>query len=168
MKLETKDIVQVVGGGSVLSLILTFFANAMGWIRFGKKDKAEVGKLESEIALNAATVSEKKNEENLKLADTLLQWTVNLSTRLEQAFAMLDRKQEEIDRLHGQINTMNKDFERELEKIKEEYDERVKLLEKEFEKSRREFELSRRELLKERDENREEIKRLKYQIDGTR
>lgn len=159
MKWDIEDILKILGGGGLLAAIVSVFGNMMGWVRFGKKDSAEVGKIKSETALDAATIAEKKIADEVKISDAALQWTVNLASRLEQANIMIDKKQEENDRLHGIIDIMKKDFDREFQKLKDSFNRRIKELEGEFEKSKQ-------ELIKEREENRAEIKRLKDQIDG--
>jgi len=159
VKWEITDILKILGGGGVLAAIVSLVGSAMGWLRFGKKDSAEIGKIQSETALDAATIAEKKIADEVRISDAALQWTVNLATRLEQANLMIDKKQEENERLHGIIDIMKKDFEREFQKLKDNFNKRIKELENEFERSKQ-------ELIKEREENREEIKRLKNQLDG--
>ena len=160
MKWEISDILKVAGGG-IFTALATIIANAMGWLRFGKRDLAQVGKVKSETALDMAAISEKKISDEVKISDAALQWTVNLASRLEQANVMIDKKQQENDRLHGIIDLMKSDFEREFQKLKTDFNDRIKELEQEFKRSKN-------DLIKERQENREEIKRLKDQINGIR
>jgi flagellar motility protein MotE (MotC chaperone) len=104
-------------------------------------------------------VAEKKISDEVKISDAALQWTVNLASRLEQANIMIDKKQQENDRLHDIIDVMKRDFEREFQKLKDDFNDRIRELENEFKKSKN-------DLIKEREDNREEIKRLKLQING--
>ena len=159
MEWKTEDILKVVAGGGFFTLLSTIIARAMGWIRFGKADKARVGKVQAETALDIATITQKKISDEVKISDAALQWTVNLATQLEKANAMIEKKQTENDRLHGIIDVMKRDFEREFQKLKDDFNQRIKELEKELERSRD-------ELIQERSANREEIKKLKAQIDG--
>lgn len=161
MEWKAEDILKIVAGGGFFTLVSTIVARAMGWIRFGKVDKAKIGKVEAETALDMATITQKKISDEVKISDAALQWTVNLASQLEKANAMLDKKQTENDRLHGIIDVMKKDFEREFQKLKEDFNKRIRELELEFEKSKN-------ELIKEREENRAEIQRLKAQINGSR
>lgn len=153
------DIVKMLISGGIFTAIAAIFANLMGWLRFSKNDKAQVNKIEAEAALDRATITEKKISDEVKISDAALQWTINCFSRLEQANLMIDKKQEENDRLHGIIDVMKQDFERDIKKIKEDFDGRIKQIEKEFEKSKT-------ELMREREENRQEIIRLKNQING--
>lgn len=153
MRWDITDILKIAGGG-LFTALLTFFATLMGWIRFGKKDRADVGKVRSETALDIATIREKKVSDEVKISDAALQWTINISTRLE-------KEQQENDRLHSIIDTMKRDFEIQVQKLKNDFNQRIKELENEFEKSKN-------DLIKEREENMEEIKRLKRQINGNR
>lgn len=161
MEWETEDIIKVLTGTGIFTLISTIVASAMGWVRFGKADKAKIGKVESETALDIATVAQKRISDEVKISDAALQWNINLASQLEKAIMLNDKKQAENDRLHGIIDTMKKDFEQAFEKLKSEFNRRIKELEAEFERSKS-------ELIKEREENREEIKRLKMQINGSR
>lgn len=159
MKWDITDILKSIAGGGVFAALSTILAIAMGWIRFGKKDRADIGKVQSETALDLASIAEKKISDEVKISDAALQWTVNLATRLEQANVMIDKKQQENERLHEIIDVMKRDFEREFQKLKEDFNARIRELENEFEKSKN-------DLIREREENREEIKRLKDQING--
>lgn len=161
MEWKTDDILKILAGGGSSIVISTIVARAMGWIRFGKVDKAKIGKVEAETALDIATVTQKKISDEVKISDAALQWTVNLASQLEKANAMLDKKQTENDRLHDIIDVMKRDFEKAFQKLKEDFNKRIRELELEFEKSKN-------ELIKEREDNREEIKRLKAQINGSR
>jgi len=161
MEWKTEDILKVITGSGLLTLLSTIVARAMGWIRFGKVDKARVGKVEAETAIDIATVAQKRISDEVKISDAALQWNINLASQLEKANILNDKKQAENDRLHGIIDTMKRDFEVAFEKLKSEFNRRIKELEAEFEKSKNDF-------IKEREENREEIKRLKAEINGHR
>ncbi len=158
MEWKTEDLWKLIAGSTVLTAII---GKAMGWLRFGKSDKANVGKVEAETAVDLATVNAKKISDEIKISEAALQWTINLSSRLEKANAMIDRKQQENDRLHDIISKIKHDFDEEVQKLKNNFNKRIRELESEFEKSKN-------ELLKEREENREEIKKLKNQIYGTK
>jgi len=159
MEWKTEDILKMVAGGGFFTLISTIVARGMGWIRFGKSDKAKIGKVEAETALDIATVAQKKISDEVKISDAALQWTVNLASQLERANMLIEKKQIENDRLHGIIDVMKQDFETAFQKLKEDFNQRIKQLEMEFEKSRN-------ELIEEREANRAEISKLKRQIDG--
>jgi hypothetical protein len=161
MEWKTEDILKVITGSGLLTLLSTIVARGMGWIRFGKADKAKVGKVEAETAIDIATVAQKRISDEVKISDAALQWNINLASQLEKANILNDKKQAENDRLHGIIDTMKRDFEVAFEKLKSEFNRRIKELEAEFEKSKNDF-------IKEREENREEIKRLKAEINGHR
>lgn len=161
MEWKTEDILKVITGSGLLTLLSTIVARGMGWIRFGKVDKARVGKVEAETAIDIATVTQKRISDEVKISDAALQWNINLASQLEKANILNDKKQAENDRLHGIIDTMKRDFEVAFEKLKSEFNRRIKELEAEFEKSKNDF-------IKEREENRDEIKRLKAEINGHR
>lgn len=154
MRWEQTDILKILAGGGLFTALVTFLANIMGWVRFGKKDVAEVGKVKSETALDIATIAEKKASDEVKISNAALQWTVNLSARLE-------KEQMENDRLHSIIDTLKNDWERDVKKMKDEYDLRIKILEEDLERVSK-------ALTKEREENMQEIKRLKDQINASR
>lgn len=152
MKWDIDDIAKILGGGGVLTTIATIVASMMGWVRFGKRDSAEVEKLKSETAINKAIVSEKRTSDEVKITNTLLDLNIHLSTRLEQANVMIDRQNEEKGRLYNIINKMRADFERDVLKLKNDYNKRINDLEKEFNEDR--------------EKSRLEIKRLIALIDG--
>lgn len=142
MEWKTEDILKVITGSGLLTLLSTIVARAMGWIRFGKVDRAKIGKVEAETAIDLATATQKKIETEVKISDAALQWTVNLASQLEKANTMNDR-------LNGVIDAMRRDFEKEIKKLKEDFTKRIKDLED--------------ELRQEREAYREEIKNLKEQ-----
>ena len=152
MKWEVTDILKSIAGGGMFAALTTVLASAMGWVRFGKKDNAEVGKVRSETALDIATIREKKISDEIKISEAALQWTINISARLE-------KEQQENDRLHSIIDNMKRDFEKQVQKLTNDFNQRIKDLENEFEKSKRNF-------IKEREENIAEITRLKKQVNG--
>jgi hypothetical protein len=129
MEWKTEDILKVITGSGLLTLLSTIVARGMGWIRFGKADKAKVGKVEAETALDMAAVAEKRISDEVKLSNTTLQWNINLSAQLEKALMMNEKKQAENDRLHDIIIALKYDYEKlsrrvsqletELEKAKE-------------------------------------------------
>jgi hypothetical protein len=131
MEWKTEDILKVVTGGGLLTLVSTIIARAMGWIRFGKTDKAKIGKVQSETALDIATISEKEASKDVRLADTALQWNINLASQLEKAIMMNEKKQEENDRLHDIIIALKHDYEK--------LSRRVSQLEMELERAKREL-----------------------------
>lgn len=151
MEWKTEDIIKVLGGGGVFTAI----AAAMGWLRFGKKDKAEVGKLRSETILDIATVLEKKVSDDSKILTQALDWNMILVSQREKDNAMIDKLKEENDRLHGDINTLKSDF----NSMIGEFNKRIKQLEDELEKSKQ-------ELIREREENKKQIEILKSQRYG--
>ena len=159
MEWDVREILKGLGSWGIFTTIAMFIAKKMDWIRFGKSDAAKVEKVHAETALDMAAVAEKQIEKEVKISDAALQWTVNLAARLEKALSMNDKKQETIERLYGIIERMKDDFDRDMERIKSDYDKRIEDL-------KVEFEASKRELIQERQENREEIRRLKEQIDG--
>lgn len=159
MEWKAEDIFKIVAGSGAFTLISTIIAKSMGWIRFGKADKVRIQKVQSETVLDIATVLQKKITDESKVADTALQWNINLATQLEKEKVMNDKKQTEIDRLHDIINKMKYDFEGRVQKLREDFESSMKNLEAEFEKSRKRF-------VAEREENVAEIQRLKRQING--
>lgn len=161
MEWKAEDILKMITGGGFITLIVSIVANAMGWIRFGKTDKAKIIKMNAEAEIDFATVTQKQISDEVKISNAALQWTVNLASQLEKANFMIDRKQDENDRLHTIIDNMKKDFEEAFDKLKDDFNNRIRQLESEFEKSKK-------QLISEREANMEEIKRLKTQIDGHR
>lgn len=149
MEWKTEDILRVVVGGGFFTLLSTIVARAMGWIRFGKTDKAKIGKVEAETAIDLATATQKKIETEVKISDAALQWTVNLASQLEKANTMNDR-------LNGIIDAMRRDFDKEVKKLKEDFAKRINELEEEVKRYKN-------ELIKEREAYHEEVKKLKEQ-----
>jgi hypothetical protein len=139
--LDIKDI--LVAGVSILATLL---ANAMGWLRFGKKDKAEVAKLKSATLLDLAMVLEKKIASESTNLDSALQMNVNALSQIEKLSA-------ENDRLRASKNELERNIEIEIQRVKDNCSKKMKLFEKELEKSN--F-----ELIKERERHREEIRKL--------
>lgn len=150
--MDIKDI--LVAG---VSIIATLIANAMGWVRFGKKDKAETSKiqaetskLKSETLLDLAMVLEKKIAYESSNLDSMLQLNVNALSQIEKLSA-------ENDRLKESKNELEKNIEIEINlavsRIKENCNKRIKSFERELEKSNA-------ALLKERQKHREDIRKL--------
>lgn len=122
MKWDIKDIVEVLGGG--------LLASVLAWLRFGRKDKAEVGKLKSETVLDLAKVLEKRIAEDNATMGLALQMNVNAVSQAEKLRA-------ENDRLYENIATIKLNFEAELQKISEKYDKKVAEIKKECERTNR-------------------------------
>lgn len=122
MKWDIKDIVEVLGGG--------LLASVLAWLRFGRKDKAEVGKLRSETVLDLAKVLEKRIAEDNATMSLALQMNVNAVSQAEKLRA-------ENDRLYENIATIKLNFEDELQKISEKYDKKVSEIKKECERTNR-------------------------------
>lgn len=143
--MDIKDI--LVAGVSILATLL---ANAMGWLRFGKKDKAEVDKLKSATLLDLAMVLEKKIASESTNLDSALQMNVNALSQIEKLTA-------ENERLKKSKNELERNLETEIrlavDKIKENCNKQIRSFERELEKSNA-------ALLKERQRHREEIRKL--------
>lgn len=122
MKWDIKDIVEVLGGG--------LLASVLAWLRFGRKDNAEVGKLKSETVLDLAKVLEKRIAEDNATMGLALQMNVNAVSQAEKLRA-------ENDRLYENIATIKLNFEAELQKISEKYDKKVAEIKKECERTNR-------------------------------
>jgi hypothetical protein len=122
VKWDIKDIVEVLGGG--------LLASVLAWLRFGRKDKAEVGKLRSETVLDLAKVLEKRIAEDNATMSLALQMNVNAVSQAEKLRA-------ENDRLYENIATIKLNFESELQKISEKYDKKVAEIKKECERTNR-------------------------------
>jgi hypothetical protein len=126
VKWDIKDIVEVLGGG--------LLASVLAWLRFGRKDKAEVGKLKSETVLDLAKVLEKRIAEDNATMGLVLQMNVNAVSQAEKLRA-------ENDRLYENIATIKLNFEaelqNELQKISEKHDKKVSEIKKECERTNR-------------------------------
>jgi hypothetical protein len=122
VKWDIKDIVEVLGGG--------LLASVLAWLRFGRKDKAEVGKLRSETVLDLAKVLEKRSAEDNATMSLALQMNVNAVSQAEKLRA-------ENDRLYENIATIKLNFESELQKISEKYDKKVSEIKNECERTNR-------------------------------
>jgi hypothetical protein len=150
--LDIKDILV-----ASISILATLLANAMGWLRFGKKDKAEVGKiqaeegkLKSETALNLAMVLEKKIASESTNLDSMLQLNVNALSQVEKLTAENERIKKAKEELEKNIEI---EINFAVSKIKENCNKRIKSFERELERSNA-------VLLKERQKHREEIRKL--------
>lgn len=103
--------------GSLVTACAAIIANAMGWIRFGQKDKAQVGKIKSETAIDLARISAKKIDDEIKISKAALEWTVQLSEQLERAHLLTEKRQMENDALHEMINKMRIDFDAQIQEL---------------------------------------------------
>lgn len=102
--------------------IVGFLASQMNWIRFLKRDKANVKKIESEISIDNAESDSRKADTEIKISKAALEWTVQIAEQLERANDVSDKRQVEIDRLHSVINTMRTDFNKRIQELEEELD----------------------------------------------
>lgn len=84
-------------GGGLLTGIFAVIANAMGWIRFSKKDTADISKVNSETTVTLADANNKKIDDEVKISKAALEWTVQLAGQLERCNAIGEKKQAEIE-----------------------------------------------------------------------
>lgn len=135
-------------GGAAIPILGGILLNAMGWIRFSSKDKADISKVQSETAVDLAEVASKRIEDEVLIAKTALEWTVQLAAQLERSNGLNDRRSGEIERLHTVIQAMRDDFDQRLDEINNMLD------------------LTRNELVEERNKNRVLLDKLNAFIDG--
>lgn len=102
-----QDWIKILFGSGLVSGVFLVIGNSLGWIRFKKKDDAEVQSIK-------ADVQSKKVEDEIKISKAALEWTVQLAARLETANVTIEKRQIEIDRLHGVIQLMRDDFEKRM------------------------------------------------------
>lgn len=159
MEWNFQNIIQTLLSGAILTAVTGIVARGMGWIRFKQRDSADVGKIKSSTALDIAEITQKRISDEVKISDMALQWTINLASQLEKANLMIEKKQMENDRLHVIIDTMKTDFERDFQKLKDDFDMRIRHLEQELDTSKT-------DLREEREANMKEIQILKKQIDA--
>lgn len=156
MEWNAKSIFEALSTTSVIAFIGGIIASILGWIRFGKKDKAEVGKLKSEVYIDLATILEKRIADEMKISDGALQWNVNFVSQLEKANAIIDKLRGENERLYDTINVLKQSFEAEFQNLKDSFSKRIKQLEEDLESSRK-------ELMIEKEKNLIEIERRRNQ-----
>lgn len=154
------DVKKILGGGAVITALLTFLGNALGIIRFRKKDVAETKKVESETANDFADIRSKSTEDEIKISKAALEWTVQLAGQLEKANAVNEKRQAENERLHSVIDTMKKDFAATITQMQNDFNKRIKELEEALEDSQN-------ALAEEAEKYKLEISKLRAQIDGT-
>lgn len=155
MKWELEDILKALSGWGILAALSALIVKKMDWKRFKKTDIAKEKKVVSETALDLALIAEKQISDEVKISNAALQWALNFSASSERAYAMLDKKQEEIERLHVIIDDMKANSEIKLKEIKDD-----------FIRVEDGFKTLKWKLLMEREEDRKEIKRLKDIIDA--
>lgn len=149
------EILTIIIGSGLATGVLALLGNAMGWVRFSKKDKAEISKVESETKLDLAEVVNKKIDDEVKISKAALEWTVQLALQLEKANLVNDKRQQEIDRLHTVMNEMRLDFEIRKVEFEKRMDDMEKLIQ-----------INQADLLHERTKNTELIEKLNSYING--
>src|SRR5947199_384771 len=117
MEWTVQDIVKSVLGGGLFTGIVALVGRAMGWLRFNKKDNADVSKVKSETAIDLAEVDNKKIDDEVKISKAALEWTVQLAGQLEKANLINEKRQQEIERLHAVMAKMREDFEKRMSEM---------------------------------------------------
>lgn len=126
MQWDLKDI--LAAGGGIFAVLATILANAMGWLRFGKKDKAEIGKLKSETVLDLAKVLEKKIADENATMNMILQMNLNFASQSEKLRV-------ENDLLHDTIHNLKQNFDTEIQNMGSKYNKKIRDLEKRCQKT---------------------------------
>ena len=109
--MENNEWFKVLGGGTVITALAGLIAKTMGWIRFDKRDAAEVGKMNSSSQVDLADVANKKIDDEVKLSTASLEWTIELSRQLSNCNLLNEKRQAENDKLHEAMKQMRIDFE---------------------------------------------------------
>lgn len=148
-------IITILTGGGAVGLF-ALIGNAMGWVRFRKKDDAQVYKVHAETQVDLAEASNKKIDDEVKISKAALEWTVQLASQLEKANILNDKRQEEIDRLHELIQQMKAD----ADKQKADFDKRMKEVEDVLDANQNELNV-------ERQKNQDLLSKLNQFINGT-
>lgn len=142
------DIGQILAGGGIGTALTAIIA----WLRFKRKDSAEVEKLNTETYIDLATVLEKKIANESKIADGAVQWNITLVSQLEKANVLIDKLRDDKDRLNETINKMRLEFYNDIQNLEKKYSDRIRELET--------------TLNIEREQNKKEIQILKQQVYG--
>ena len=109
--MENNEWFKILGSGTVITALAGLIAKTMGWIRFEKRDAAEVSKMNSSSQVDLADVANKKIDDEVKISKAALEWTVQLAEQLAKSNVINEKRQVEIDRLHDVMKHMREDFE---------------------------------------------------------
>lgn len=109
MEWNGEKIWQALLSGGFITALTAIIAKKMDWVRFGRKDRAEVQKIEAETL---AKINAKRIEDEVKISANALEWSAKIWAQLEKA-------NNEIDRLYNIISRMRD----EMQKLEDELDE---------------------------------------------
>lgn len=115
MKWTWKEILEHLLSAGVITGAIAFIGQQMGWLRFRKKDNAEIDKIKSEAASIEADIDSKRTDNVVKLSENALTWTVQLAAQLEKANIANEKLKTEIERHQKRINLMKEDFEKQMD-----------------------------------------------------
>ena len=103
--------------GAVSTLGVIFIGKYMDKSRFKHKDKAEVGKLTSETAVDFADIVSKHISAGVSMADSTREWAQIFIDQLKEANVIIHSKQEEIDALRASFHVMREEFEKKMNRM---------------------------------------------------
>lgn len=101
----------MVAGGSFATILAGLFADAMGWIRFRGKDRADVKKTEAETAVALAKAKSQKIQDEKNIAEITKEWAVELKKQANEEYSRRIKLQNDLDRLQRELYTVRNELE---------------------------------------------------------
>ncbi len=114
----------------MLKYILPFAGIALGWLgtkydwlRLRPKEAADVKKVESDIRIDEANIQSKRIEDEIKVSQQALEWTAQFAAQLEKANKVIDKLQEEVERMRALNEKLRIDFGKQIDELEQSLDE---------------------------------------------
>lgn len=101
--MEWKDILPSLLSGTAITTIVAAIGKALGLVKFGKKEKAEVDSI--------------RTDNDVKISKATMEWALQLVAQLERVNLLLDRERIENNNLHIYIEEMKRGFDEQVERF---------------------------------------------------
>jgi len=110
------DWIKILLGSTALTALIGFIGRLAGW-RFNPKEKVDVRKVESNIKIDQQDIHSKQIDDEIKVSQQALEWTAQFAAQLEKANAVIDKLQQELERMRALNEKIREDYGRQIDEL---------------------------------------------------
>lgn len=101
--------IKILLGSGAMSVLAVIIGRMLGW-RFSPKEKVTVKKVEGDI-------SSQKLDDEIKVSQQALEWTAQFAAQLEKANAVIDKLQQELEKMRALNEKMREEYGRQIDEL---------------------------------------------------